>query len=261
MQHLGDLINGVYRLLNAQRSQRWTIVEDIIPALNTATRQYIQDLYDDVKKSNRPYSFESFQRIKSSLRTIVERRKPLVLVKNIATLPDDYWYDIGLLVKLTNLIEQPSTSLTFNEEKPAIINFLDRPSETDIRHMEYRNNIEIKYGGGLNGVQAAYLDYIRQPKYLTAVPFVSGSLLLAGQKYWIEEGTLNDGTTTFTEGSVFNAVASVVATSTDSVYAISDIEMPVNTLDEIAAIAARYLTGNSGDYERKNNADYEATKA
>ena len=260
MQHLGELINATYRLLNATRTQRWEVDSDVVPAINVGIRQYVQDFYDDLKKSGRKYSFETNQRIKSSLRSLVVANTPLTFTGNIATLPDDYWYDVGLNVKLVGRIMRPSTSLSFNEKNASTENYLDRPVPEDIYHLEYGKSIEIKFGGGIEKLETVLLDYLKEPQTMTAIPFESGSLLLVGKKYWIEEGTLNDGTTTYTEGSVFTAAASVAATITGSVFEISDIEMPSASHDAIAALAARYLTGNSGDYERKNNANFESDK-
>lgn len=259
MKNLGEVINAIYRTVNAQRTRRWDIVDDIIPELNSAIREYVKSYYDDIKKSHTGAYFEAAQIVKAKLRKLVVRKYQLSITDNLATLPADYWYDVGLEVVLNGMKGQYSSSLSFNEEKPAMLNSFYRPSTDNIQHMEYDDMLEIKYGGGEASIQKAFLDYIKAPSEMYAIPFTSGTVV-PGKLYWAEEGSIDDGSYVVTDG-VYAATSAIPVTVSGSAYEISDLQLGSDSWDEIVSITARKLMGISSDGERKQNADFESSKS
>lgn len=259
MKNLGEVINAVYRSVNAQRTRRWDVVDDIIPELNSAIREYVKAYYDDIKKTHAGVYFEAAQIVKAKLRKLVVRKYLLSINDSIATLPADYWYDVGLEVFLSGMKGQYSSSLSFNEEKPALLNSFYRPSTDNIQHMEYDGVLEIKYGGGEASIEKALLDYIKEPTAMYAIRFTSGTVV-PGKLYWAEEGTINDGSYSVTDG-VYAATSAIPVTVTGSAYEISDLQLGSDSWDEIVAITARKLMGISSDIERKQNSDFESSKS
>lgn len=258
------MIRTVQLLLNTTRSPRYDIDLHIVPALNMAQESYIQDMYDDLKRKKRPYSFETFQRIKSSLRTIVVTEKPLVITGTLAKLPDDYRYDVGLNIVISGRKKRYSVNTTFNEDGPASQNAFDRPSVLEPKHLEHGEYIEVKFGGGLETLDEAYLDYVKNPSEMEVVSpalVQSSSQLAVDKRYWVLQGSVVFNSKTYTRDMLIEPSAAATFTGTGVLREIVDCELPENTHQEICNIAAALLSGTVENYERNKLSRLQAEES
>lgn len=247
--NLAQQFSRIEFLLNRTRSSRIDVREHLLQAINLATDEIVQDRVG-MNRKNRGYSFESNQRIKDELRTLVVPEYPITPVGQLLALPADYWYDVGLRVVLDG-VSYTSDSSTFNEEKPSKDNLFKRPVVSDPQHLIYGNNIKVMYGGGSVSFTKGYLDYIRKFNDVAlGSPITATGSITEGVEYYVEDDDTVYNGISYQQGGYFTGVASAPTLTAGTVAAMTSCELPSNLHEEINARAVVFFREHSGDVNR-----------
>jgi len=238
-------IKQVLFYTNRTRTARFDVDEHILPALNDATDQYINDRYDSLLRTEHRYRFEMVQRIRAEMAALIVRRTSIVPNANSLVLPLNCRYPISLVSMLNN-IERNTEIMTFGEHQAMLDNLLERPTELYPKYLYHGDKLEVLYGGGSTAFSVAFLDYL---KYGTEIALASSSVnILKDKEYYV----VTDGTTvdskTYNEGDSFIAAAD--ATLTNAVREMTNTQLAPTTDREVCRIAASILTGHTGDVEK-----------
>lgn len=245
------MIKRTLFLVNRTRSARYDEDLQIIPALNVAMDSIVNDRYDDLKRTNRQYSFETFERIKAELRTIVVRRMEIVPTQNkIINLPSDFRYEAGLRAVINDK-EVPCTSLTFNQESPTLDNSFDRPSALFPAHLQWGDFIEIRHGGGTNVLNKVYLDYIKYHTEVSLGPEQTDNLV-AGTEYYVSSDCTYNGID-YAENEFIKAVSGANTLTSGSVRSMVNCVLPRTLHEEVCKLAATQLSLHAGDITKAKN--------
>ena len=239
------------------RAPRWSITDNYLFALNVAMSTFINDRVDNIREQRKKYAFETAQRIKDDLRTIVKSSLPITPINGILTVPLDYRYEVGVEVfingKRTN-----SVPVTHNELPVLKDNLHTRPSKDRPVHYVDMDGFHLLAGEpGL--ITVGIISYIIEPSqmYLAEDPadrttgLSQDSLvaLIVGATYYVIT-TAEHNTIFYNPGDTFVAVTTVLTSGT--VHYIVNCQLPAHTHEEICLMAAEILTGRAQKYEKRN---------
>jgi hypothetical protein len=231
--------------VNRTRTARFDVDEHLLPALNDATDQYMNDRYDSLLRTEHRYRFEMVQRIRAEMAALVVRRKSIVPNANNLILPLDCRYPISL-VSMINNVEKNTDIMTFGEHEAMLSNLLERPTSLYPKYLYHGNMLEVLYGGGNVSFSVGFLDYVKYPVDI-ALASPSTTVVQNKEYYVVSDGTVANGST-YNEGDSF--IASTNAVLLTAVREMTNTQLAPTTDREICQIAASILTGHTGDVEK-----------
>lgn len=233
------------------KSPRWFYDTSYVPALNIAMTEFIRDRYNNIKKQQKTYGFETSQSLKDDLRTITNSTTIVPTGNKLIALPADYHHELTLFVTI-NGVRVPSNSITHNEKGALYENSNTRPSVEYPVHIEDQNGITVLFGG-YGTFTLAEMDYLRVPVSIVAnadpadrtqlLNILPPGPLVVGNMYYVtQDGTVHNGVT-YVTGDTFIAVAAMFGPG--RVSRIVNCELPDYTHEEISLMAAASLTGRA----------------
>ena len=230
-------------------------------ALNIAQDDLVKDRYDNIKNVT-GYSFQSVQRLRDELRTLIPAPAILTPVNNIITIPSDYRHEIMLRVTI-NGKERGSEPTDYDEFNTIENNPFEKSEINFPKHLEQGNTIELFFGSFGTFTQAR-LFYLKQPADILNdvlnVITAGVGVLTIGATYFVNVGPITHNAVTFQTGATFTAVnADFVGPGT--VYLIVNSELPVNMHEELAKTAGAILSDTVADRQRTAALNAEADKS
>ena len=239
-------------------------------ALNFAQDYIVQERYDDYKL-NKPYSFQSNQRIRDELRPIVVDDLLLVLSGKDAILPSDYRHLLLLELLMNGETDRVySVATTYNQLGLLEDNPFSKPEKDYPKHIENQNGITFKTGS--TDITNSYIYYIRNPikiefgdeKINSSLTLSLAVTLVANLTYTVISGGVQYTGTLYTIGQNFTVVSAMLfadLNSSTTIRAGNDCELPGHLHDEIINKAASQLQGITEDYNQRNLLEMEARKS
>jgi len=249
----------VRRLLDRVRSPRYDDNLHLDPALNTAVRTFTKDRYDNIKKQT-GYSFQSSERLREELYTLVTDYITPTVVSGRIQRPADFMYLVDVRIKFVGLDKWISASpATYNNEQELNIDPFSKPDNEKFYVNESELGIRPIIDPGLSFSQIEYC-YVRIPKtvYSVQTNIPSPGPLIIGNEYYVVVTAIHDGVT-YNPGSTFIAVNTVLTSG--SVWAIQSIPLPVHTHDEIHLLAYREIAGINQTKDKIQNAKDELAES
>lgn len=212
-------------------------------ALQVATDDFIQDRYHNIKDAAQNYSFEVMERIRAELRTLVVTLPGNLNTQNELTLPDDYRYDVGLMLRIGGVI-RGSRPVTQLEYTASFTNSRTRPNALYPVHREIGSVLKVDYGA--TGATIPYtFYYLKKQTYpVIGTPFGNSGALTVGQTYYVDSGTVTHNAVNYTQGQSFVA-ANASFSGAGTVFLGVDSGLPDTTQEEICRRAATILSGVS----------------
>lgn len=141
--------------------------EDIDAALNTAIGNTVDDLFSPLDPKQLENSFQTRQRIKDSLYTLIKKSPAITVVSGIIPITSitDYRYCIDLFVTISG-VEYISSPLAYNEYETVLL--LDPFSKPTLQYpslvyrLDVANGFEIKFGN-IGTLQSGRFLYLKNP--------------------------------------------------------------------------------------------------
>jgi len=218
--------------------------------IQVAVDDFIQDRYDNIKEAEKQYAFETIQRLRSELRTIIFTSTQVPNAQGEITLPADYRYDVGLEVIIDG-ITRNSKPASISETLGTYNNSHTRPNDQSPFHNERVNTITIKHGK-LGTLSSATLYYIVQhtPPFI-GLPEDNTTTLLIGSTYFVESGSIIYNGVTYNLGDSFVVVAGFTTfLGAGTVVRTLPLPLPDTSHEEIAKRTAQILTGVVENYNK-----------
>lgn len=241
-----------------QRSRRYQRI-DLLDALNIAKNACVLDRYDNIKKKT-GYSFESVQRIRDELYTILKNQNPILASANFTPQPLDYYLEVLMYVTI-NGVEVLSSSATY-EENDLTKNVYSDPSNEEPIHRKAGTGWIHQWGDGV--LNSANLWYLRPSIDLdwSDIDLPSGTVLSTGTKYYVNLGPVTYNGTTYKTGDTFVGFNNVLATSnTGTVNTYVDCDLPEIIHEEIPKVAASVLMGTFENYQKSLRIEQEVKRS
>lgn len=261
------LLHETIRLrIDEARSPRFDY-NTIDSVINTSARKIVKDRYDSIKK-RRPYSFESIQRLRDELYTLVNTGTVFPAtgsyLQNMQASLDRYWFLLELRVKIGSdiytVIPTDYDELGVIEMNPHRRVKYTYPSR--LYWIEDKNGIKIikpSTGTLIEG----YPEFLMKPIEVnhgieisnTTIAFAADVLCRALEETIYDNGT---GPQTFKPGQSFTLLLGTQITSGIAVYNWTDSDLPDVLEEELTLLAAAELTGDIREWERYQSLKIEA---
>jgi hypothetical protein len=195
-------------ILNDRESSARFLDEQYMYAINSAIGMTIDDRIDNIKKPKR-YSFESVQRVRDELYTLVPPTLSITPTGNTLAYPSDYNHFLKLQCTIdgVTLYSRPTN---YNESGPLLENPWKKPSNTKTYFDQNESGFTI-LRGATGSFTTGLLDYIKIPDTVSigqeSDKITAGALVLtAGVSYIVYEDAVHVGAT-YVTGTVFTASA------------------------------------------------------
>jgi len=258
-----ERIKSYQDIVNSPRHD-WVAYEDNIM---TAINQIVNDRYDNIKKAKqqKTYAFETVQRIRDELYTIIVNGYNIVptgTLLPVASIPANYRYLLGveLLISGSRYIAE---ALSYNEKKQILTDPYKNPKLTEpyrVYYLESATGVTCFYGS--SGVFTnGYIDYLRQPirvnvgqRYNSTHVFAIGNVLIA------TEPTVYNGVT-YDPGETITIVTGFLSiTSGEVCFNYVNCDLPESLHEEICKVASGLISKTVEDYQKGMIIDNEANK-
>ena len=240
-------------LNDRQRSARFTDSQ-YMKAINSAISLILEDRLFNIK-TQKSYSFESVQRVRDELYTLIPPTVVSVPVNNIVATPADYNYYLRLVCTIDG-VDQIARATSYNEYPLLNINPFEKPKTTRPYYDQNSLGFNVVFGDTGSFTKAA-LDYVKNPAIVSigkeTDKIGSGVTLTIGVSYIVYEEAISDGVT-YVEGDIFTATSAtldsgiVIATAV-----IVNCDFPVKLHEEVARTASQIMSGSISDYEKKQS--------
>ena len=154
-----EMHNRVDLLMDRVNSPRFRS-GDKDSAINMAIERIVRDRYDNLKIQKK-YSFESAQRVRDELRTLIKEEEITTIDDNKFTIPEDYRHEINLFVTINDksTVSRPTN---YDELGPLLSSPFERPSYISPVHLEIGSDIKV-YFGDSGSFTKAKISYIKNP--------------------------------------------------------------------------------------------------
>jgi hypothetical protein len=237
--------------------------------LNTAVNQVVNDRVDAVKKpkQNKNYSFQSIQRLRDELYTLVVPKYNIVPTGDIIAI-GSYPTNLRFIVGVRLVIDSntyTAEALSYNEERDMQRDPYTKPQLTDpyrVFYIESNTGLTCYYGDS-GTFTASKIDYIKVPAKVnvgirwTAADlhnFVVGDIIIA------TEPTVYNGISYDPGELITIVVATLVITSGEVVIGYTNSDLPEVLHEEVCKIAAGLFEKTVEDYNKGTILEREAEK-
>lgn len=248
--------------MDSEKSPRFKKLQ-VDKAINSAISDIVLDRYDNIRKDKKEYNFQSSQRLRDELYTIVKRDNTVSISDDFVKVltVTDYWLLLSLKASISGSWID-ATPITYDERNIIEQDPFTRPSLTypeRIYRIESSEGVEIVYGD--TGVLiAADMYYIQKPVKVNIGTEVSmpGTAIAGGTSVisYIDGTVLTqDGsgdTVTLNEGEKITLKPANDWTLTSGIVFKDFVETDIPEMlhEEIARKAASILSGNVENYNR-----------
>ncbi len=229
--------------------------EQYMFAINSAIGMIINDRTDNIKKPKR-YSFESVQRVRDELYTLVPPTLSITPVGNSLPYPADYSYFLKLQCTIdgVTLYSRPTS---YNESGPLLENPFKKPSNTKTYFDQDLMGFTI-FRGATGSFTAGLLDYLKIPDKVSIGQEsnqinAGATVLVPGLVYIVYEDAVHAGATYVTGATFTASLASLTSGTVILNSLITNCNLPVKLHDEINRLASGILNGVVSDFEKKQD--------
>lgn len=248
---LRTTIDGLIDRINSPRY----LDSEYYEAINLATGMIFEDRVDNIK-IKKGYSFESVQRVRDELYTLIKNSAGIP-VADIIPYPSDYNYAID--VELTvGSVSQSARAISYNQKTIIQRNPFKQPSPEQTFYIEQSTGLLAKYAGGT--FSQYNLWYLKNPATVSigtqsdkiVGTNIAGQLTI-GTTYITYDQAVHNGVTYY-PGDIFVAANTTLVSGIvipNSVIVNSD--MPDKILPEICRLAGAILSGTAADYNKKQD--------
>lgn len=236
-------------------------------AINRAIEMTINDRIAPIRLK-RTYSFQTFQRIRDELYTLIPAPATGTTSSDLVPFPANYYMYI-LLWQTINSIKQYCRPISYNEEGPLVDNPFKIPSAVKPYFNEYSAGIRVLHNS--EGTMGSYeLWYIKKPDVVTVGrdrDKVTSGTLTNGTLYYIYDqillSTAISGKTIYYPGETVtgDGVAALSSGTLIPSSAITNCNLPGNLHQEIVERAAANMVGSTDQFVKKQVLDTDAEKA
>ncbi len=240
-------------LVDRESSARFTD-DQYMTAINSAIVSILEDRLDNIKNPKR-YSFESVQRVRDELYTLVPPTVTIVPVGNLVPYPSNYNYFLKLecIIDGNTTLSRPTS---YNESGTLPENPFKKPSNTKTYFDQNADGFVIDRGAA-GTFSAALLDYVKNPDTVTIGnpnnKITDGGALVIGSVYIVYEEAV-ENSVTYYEGQTFTAATAVLTSGTVILNSIVvNCNLPVKLHKEITRLAASYMTGTISEFDKEQD--------
>jgi hypothetical protein len=195
-----EMLEDIDLILDRTRSPRFEIT-DKVRALNMAQDKVINDRYDNVKREKR-YSFQTYERIRSELRTIVAHKAVATVASEVVAFPADFLYLLGLHPTIDS-VEVTADPMTYDEDVIIQNDPFDKPTKEIPRYLESNAGIKVYHDG--TTFTAAKISYLQIPTvmYMGETSYSTPTAFVNGQVLYVDAGTVTYNLIDYTVGDTF----------------------------------------------------------
>lgn len=252
--------------LDAEKSPRFK-VKSIDKAINSAINDIVLDRYNNIRQKQKEYAFQTSQRLRDELYTIVQQETGLTAVNNVISLASitDYWLLLALEVTISGKVIN-TIPLTYDEKNIIEIDPFVRPSimyPERVYRIESANGIEIIFGD-VGTLATGHAYYIKKPAKISIgtevsngsttfqngekiIAYVDSTVTIYNYLIHVEDvDLLEEEEYTIPVGPGYTAF--VVSGIVYKNYV--DTDLPDMLHEEIARKAAAILSGNVENYNK-----------
>ncbi len=250
---LRTTIDGLIDRINSPRYTDYEYYE----AINIATTRIFEDRVDNVKVQ-KSYSFESVQRLRDELYTLI-KTVTAAPVANVIPYPVDYNYTIGAEFTV-GTTTQSARAISYNELGLIQRNPFKQLSPEQTFYIEQANGLLGLFDGGTFSQYTLW--YLKNPATVSIgnqsdklIQNVTNPVTLVIGTIYIAYDQTTYNSTTFYPGDVFTGIAPNTFTSGTVIprSVTVDSDMPDKILPEICTLAGSILSGTVEDYNKKQS--------
>ena len=259
MKNIIAIKNRILFHMDRTRSPRYTN-EVISYAIQTAVDDFIKDRYDNIKDAEARYAFETVQRVRDEIRTVVEITLLTPTVLKQADLPPDYMYDVGVK-QLINNVWRNSTPKTLSERLGGERNMYFRSTSEYPSHEQIGSKLRCYTNtGSLTSIELYYISKYELP-YIYDGTIASGvNVLTDGYTYHVETDAISYNGTDYQVTDTFTASGTLTFTGAGVVRRIIEVPLPEATHEELARRSAAILSGIVENFNRNEIKEREIKK-
>lgn len=257
--------------LDSEKSPRFK-KKAIDKAINSAISDIVLDRYDNIRKSQKEYAFQTAQRLRDELYSIVKEASDLTVVNDIIALTQitDYWLLLAMRVDISGITIN-TIPLTYDELNIVEINPFIRPSivyPERVYRIESSEGVKIVFGD-TGSLVSGHAYYLMKPAKVNIGTEINSSAtnILPGTKiiayvdsvlHIFSEGSASPHEYTLLEEEEYENPS---GTNVDYIQIHSgicfinytDTDLPDMLHEEIARKAAAILSGNVENYNRESS--------
>ena len=255
-----ELIARIQFYSDRTKSPRFNDTDHYLPALNVAQNTILNDRYYNIKKKT-GYSFETVQRLRDELRSLVRYNIPILVVSNAISLPNDYMFELMMNITIDGT-SRASKSVSYNEINSLSKNSFQEPSIEYPVHFESDGGINFLFGD-TGTPSTANLTYLRKPATIfkdSSVIVAGVGVLTIGNTYYVNVGPVTSDSITYATGDTFVATSADMTGGGDVTYIVNS-DLPDILHEELAKVAASVLQGTVNDYPGSAFAEKQAAKS
>lgn len=221
-------------------------------AINLATVQIFEDRVDNIKiKKN--YSFESVQRVRDELYTLIKTSTGAPAA-DVIPYPTDYNYTIDIQFTV-GTVTQSARPLSYNEVGLLARNPFKQLSPEMTYYIEQSNGLLGKYAGGT--FSAYNLTYLKNPAQVSigkeSDKIGTGGTLTNTVIYIAYEQSVYNGTIYYAGDLLTGTGAALTSGVVIQRNLTADSDMPDKIHPEICRQAASILSADVADYQKKQS--------
>lgn len=251
----------VSRLIDRVKSARHDDV-DYIDNINAAIWRTVKDRVAPLK-IQRGYSYESAQRIKDELYTLVPVPATGSPVSSIVAIPNDYYYYL-LLYIIIDGVEYFCRPSTFNEIGPLQDDPFAKPSAVKPYFTQQTNGF-LLYKGSSGTFGNYRLYYIKKPATTSmgkeSDKINSSGTLSIGATYYVYEQAVHNSITYYPGDTFIAANTTLNSGIVIPATVVVNCDLPDNMHEEICKLAATLMLGPVEDFDKKQSLEIDVEKS
>jgi hypothetical protein len=256
--------------LDSEKSPRFK-KKAIDKAINSAINDIVLDRYDNIRKKQKEYAFQTAQRLRDELYSIVKEAPALTVASDIIALTQitDYWLLLAMRVDISGKVIN-TIPLTYDELNIVEIDPFVRPSivyPERVYRIESSEGVKIVFGD-TGSLVSGHAYYLMKPAKVNIGTEISDTVteILSETKiiayvdsaydlYAVGGGIIGSGTLAEEEEFTVpvDPVKYIKLTSGIVFKDYTDTDLPDMLHEEIARKAAAILSGNVENYNREKS--------
>lgn len=245
---------AIDKLIDRVKSPRFND-DNYYDAINQAITMMVDDRVENIKKQKK-YSFQSTQRLRDELYTLVVPTAAFAPTGITLAFPNDYLYLLAInnVINGTRGICRPTT---FNEKELVKRNPFKWPTDEKSYYIENSAGWEFIIATGAT-FSSCELDYMKKPNVVSIGNEndkinAGAAVLTVGQVYMVYDEAVHNSVTYY-EGDTFTAANAVLDSGTVILNSlITSSDMPEKLHEEICRGAGAIMNGTVEDWRKQQS--------
>ena len=235
---------------------------DYDKAINLAIEEIVNDRYDNIKQA-KGYSFDSVQRVKDELRTLV-LSSTIVPVGNVVSFPASYKHSLQLLVTL-DAKEVSARAVSYDELSGIMGNAFTSPDADEPVFVENNGGMEVYHGSST--FSSSKLTYLKSPDVVSAglvrEQITAGvGVIVEGSVYLVVTDSTTHNSSTYEKGETFTAANNDLTSGQVVLQSnTTDTDLPATLHKEITNRASAIMEGWVDEFDSKKFLEFDANKS